>query len=425
MVLRSLCMFNMFASHPAIDGIEGDSPIFADHRCAAVPAKIGTVPPAKPDAESTMISHSSPNRWLVFAVLALGLAGCHAVDFYDTSLERPVPPALEPPRELSMISLPTYRVEPPDILQLEMLKLVPLPPYRVDIYDVLQIRVMYTMFDQPIDGFFLVEGEGIVTLGPAYGTVRVVGMTVDEATEAIKAKLQEVLVEPDVSVQLARTAGTQPVTGQYLVGPDGTVNLRQYGLLHVAGKTVTEIRLELQKQLSQYFDSPEVSVDVIAYNSKVFYVITEGAGLGDNVRRMPITGNETVLDAISTVNGLSQVSSTKVWVARPAPGGFGCEQILPVDYMAVSRGGSAATNYQVLPGDRVYIAEDGVIAANNWLTKMTAPIERLLGMLVAGHLDGSRLPDPRPRLQREPRILSGAWTFTRRLLDANLVNRKN
>ena len=136
--------------------------------------------------------------------------------------------------------------------------------------------------------------------------------------------------------------------------------------------------------MSQYFDSPEVAVDVIAYNSKVFYVITQGAGLGDNVRRVPITGNETVLDALSVVNGLSQVSSTKVWIARPAPGGFGCQQILPVDYEAIAKGGSAATNYQVMPGDRVFIAEDNVIAFNNYLTKVTAPIEKLLGISSLG-----------------------------------------
>jgi len=291
---------------------------------------------------------------------------------------------MEPPREKAMVSLPSYRVEPPDMLQLEVLKLVPLPPYRIDIYDRLEIHVLGTILDQSIDGFFLVEGEGIVTLGPAYGTARVAGMTVEEASEAITRKLQEVLQKPEVSVQLAYAAGTQQVTGQYVVAPDGTINLRQYGLVPVAGKTITEIRTDLAKHLSKYFDSPEVSVDVIGYNSKVFYVITEGAGLGDNVRRVPITGNETVLDALSVVNGLSQVSSTRIWIARPAPGGFGCEQILPVDYEAVARGGSSATNYQVMPGDRVFIAEDNVTAFNTYLGKVVMPVERLLGIASLG-----------------------------------------
>jgi len=318
------------------------------------------------------------------ATLFLGLSGCHPVDYYSGTLQEPLPPEMEPPRERSMVALPPYRVEPPDILMIEMLKMVPLPPYRIDIYDVLQIRVLGALLDQPIDGFYLVEGEGIVTLGPAYGRVRVAGMTVEEAADAITLKLQEVLTKPEVSVQLARTAGTAPVTGEYLVGPDGTVNLRQYGTLLVAGRTVAEIRQDLERHLSRWFDSPEVSVDVRQFNSKVFYVVTEGAGLGDNIRRVPITGNDTVLDALSAVNGLSQVSSATVWVARPAPGGFGCEQILPVDYEAVTRGGSTETNYQIMPGDRVFVQADGLVAANTWLTKVTAPIERLLGMASLG-----------------------------------------
>ena len=93
------------------------------------------------------------------------MTGCHAIDFYTPALESPVPPELEPPRELSKVSLPTYRIEPPDVIQLEVLRLVPRPSYRIDTYDVLQIRVMGVLLQQPIDDFFLVEGDGIVTLG--------------------------------------------------------------------------------------------------------------------------------------------------------------------------------------------------------------------------------------------------------------------
>ena len=103
--------------------------------------------------------------------------------------------------------------------------------------------------DQPIDNYYRVEAEGVVNLGPAYGSVRVVGMTLEEAKKAIEAKLGQIVREPEVSVQLAQVYGAQPVTGQYLVGPDGTINLRQYGVVHVAGLTVTEARLVLQKHL--------------------------------------------------------------------------------------------------------------------------------------------------------------------------------
>jgi Spy/CpxP family protein refolding chaperone len=53
----------------------------------------------------------------------------------------------------------------------------------------------------------------------------------------------------------------------------------------------------------------------------------------------------------------SRLSGKKVWVARPNSSESG-EQILPVDFAAITHGGSAATNYQIMPGDRVFIAEE-------------------------------------------------------------------
>ena len=332
-------------------------------------------------------------RVLLLPLATLALAGCQAVDYYDKTLEEPVAPPMEPPREMSMRSLPDYRIEPPDILQIELLKLVPLPPYRVEAYDVLQVNVLGTLLDQPINNYFLVEAEGTINLGPAYGTVRVAGMTIEEAQAVIKTKLLEILREPEVSVQLSRASGMQPVTGPYLVGPDGTVNLRQYGSVHMAGKTLTEAKLALEKHLSAFIDSPEASIDVAAYNSKVYYIITEGAGQGDNVVRLPVTGNETVLDAISQIQGLSQLSSKNIWIARPAPGGFGCEQVLPVEWDAITRGGATATNYQLMPGDRVFIASDPVMAFTAFANRIIGPFERVLGFgsLTASTVRGFQL----------------------------------
>lgn len=317
----------------------------------------------------------------VAVLLLLALAGCRSLDFYDPGSETPIPEPLIPPREKNMVSLPAYRVAPPDMLQIEVLKLVPKPPYRAETFDVLQIQVIGTLLDQPIDGFFLVEAEGTVNLGPAYGKVRVAGMTIDEATRQITEHLSQILRAPEVSVQLSRTSGLQPISGVYLVAPDGTVNLRQYGTVHVAGRTVAEVHEVLTRHLSQFLDSPDVAVDVAAYNSKVYYLVTQGASMGDNVVRLPITGNETVLDAVSNVGGLSQVSSKKLWIARPAPGNVGCEQILPIEWDAIVQGGATATNYQLMPGDRLFIAEDSAIALTNWLGNVTGPLQRIAGVL--------------------------------------------
>jgi polysaccharide export outer membrane protein len=318
-------------------------------------------------------------------VALLALTGCRAYDPYSPALEPPKPAAFLPPREKSMVSLPAYRIEPPDIIQIEMLKIIPLPPYRAEVFDVLQIRAQNPLPEQPLDGYFMVEAEGTLNLGPAYGSVRVAGMTIDEVRATVEQSLGKLLKNPGVSVQLARVSGAQPVTGQYLVGPDGTVNLRQYGVVHLAGKTVTEARIAIQNHLKEYLDSPEAAVDVIAYNSKVYYVVTQGAGLGDQIRRFPITGNETALDAIAQIQGLSQVSSKHIWIARPAMGNFGCQQILPIDWDSITQGAQTGTNYQLMPGDRVYIAEDELVTFSNLIGKTTAPLERIGGILSLGN----------------------------------------
>jgi polysaccharide export outer membrane protein len=125
-------------------------------------------------------------------------------------------------------------------------------------------------------------------------------------------------------------------------------------------------------------------VDVSGYNSKVYYIITDGAGLGDNVRRIPICGNETVLDAVASVGGISQLSSKRMWLARPSAKNSKNGMVLPIDYEGITRRGATETNYQIMPGDRVFIAGDTMVAVNNKLNKYTAPVERIMGLISLG-----------------------------------------
>ena len=312
------------------------------------------------------------------------------------------------PRELAKTVLPQYVIEPPDILMIETIHAVPKSPYMLKTLDVLSIRVAGTLPEGPIGGAYPIEPGGAVNLGIPYGVVRVTGLTVPQAREAIHTHLKQYLKEPDVAVALAELGASQRIAGQYLVGPDGTVTLGSYGGVHLVGMTLPEAKAAIETHLANYLESPVVSLDVFAFNSKVYYIVLQGAELGDVVYRFPITGNETVLDAIANISGLESVSSKRIWISRPT-GQPGCEQILPVDWVAVTENGAANSNYQVLPGDRVFVAEDRLVAFDNRMAKWLAPMERAMGFSLLSAGTATRLSGKVLRGGGNPRGIGGGF----------------
>ncbi|MEM9186269.1 MAG: polysaccharide biosynthesis/export family protein [Planctomycetota bacterium] len=289
------------------------------------------------------------------------------------------PPTSPVPRELAMVTMPRYVIEPPDILLINAVKIVPKSPHKIEPFDGLLIRLQGGLPDQPLADAYSVDPEGMVDLGPVYGKVKVVGLTIADAQDAVRDELAKVLQDPEVSVSLAFSSGAQQIAGEHLVAPDGRVNLGTYGSVYVTGMTLAQAKAAIEQRLSYYLEEPEVVVDVFAYNSKKYYVVTEGGGFGDQITDQPITGNETVLDALSRIGGLSQISSTEIYIARPAPNGVGCQQILPVDYVAITRGAETATNYQLMDGDRLYIKVDPLTRFDSLIGSITQPFERLAG----------------------------------------------
>jgi polysaccharide export outer membrane protein len=303
------------------------------------------------------------------------------------------------PRELSKVSMPPYVIEPPDILLIEAVRVVPLPPYKIAPQDILFVEVKDLPETPPLAGNATVESDGTINLGPDLGTISVVGKTLVEAKAAIEEVIRQKMIKSfKVTVLLVQPGALRQIRGEHLVRQDGIISLGSYGSVYVTGMTVPEAKQAIEEHLSRFLLKPELSLDILAYNSKVYYVITDGAGFGQQVARLAITGNETVLDAISNVNGLAPQSSKKIWIARPAPPGS-CDQphdqILPVDWNGITQCGQTATNYQVLPGDRIYVKADALMTFDNWLGKITNPMERLFGVAILGNaavrnLAGSR-----------------------------------
>jgi polysaccharide export outer membrane protein len=233
-----------------------------------------------------------------------------------------------------------------------------------------------------------------VNLGVTYGKPKlirmiddkVIRMTTEEAKTAIENHLKGLgFKEPKVSVALGATHGMQMVRGEHLVRPDGTVSLGSYGEVRVTAMTLPEAKKAIEQQLGKYLWEPEISLDVGGYNSKIYYVVLNLAGAGIQIIRLPITGNETVLDALGLINGLPpSASKDRVWLARPSPAHSGCDQVFRVDLRGITECAATATNYQLLPGDRVYVQADPLIAADIFLAKVIAPIERILGVTLLG-----------------------------------------
>lgn len=322
---------------------------------------------------------ANPRSLFVGVLLGtLFLSGCvhhrHCVDSNVAGL----------PRELDKTVLPTYVIEPPDILLIDAVRLIPKPPYLVEPLDSLFVHVTGTLQNEPIQGVYAVEPDGSVKLGFAYGAVAVAGLSVDQAKKAVETHIRRTLPNAQAYVSLAQSGGLQQIQGEHLVRPDGTVGLGTYGSVNVAGMTLDEAKAAIETHLSAKLLNPQVSLDVFAYNSKVYYVITDGGGFGEQVIRIPSSGNETVLDAISQINGLSAVSSKhRVYLVRPAAVGE-CDQVLPVDWKAITRGGRTATNYQVLPGDRICIDANPLVTTDTFLARVISPVERMFGITLLG-----------------------------------------
>src|SRR5690606_31520697 len=135
-------------------------------------------------------------------------------------------------------TLPPYRIEPPDLLLISAIRVVPKPPHTLEPFDGILVRAKNVNDDiAPIGDAYFIDPEGKIDLGPEYGKVQVSGLTIDDAQEEIRRHLSQVWPSVEVSVSLAASLGAQQISGEHLVGPDGSVNLGTYGSVFVTGMT--------------------------------------------------------------------------------------------------------------------------------------------------------------------------------------------
>ena len=254
---------------------------------------------------------SMPLKWVVGTALMVAMTTTGLIYVAGQSGEDPSVQTPEEPRKPVLGTRPVEKANPH-----RQFNQVPMPDYIVEPPDIIVVEVLEPLFQKPITGERLVRPDGKISLGD-YGEVFVAGLTTTEIKEKIINHLR-----------------------QYLT-PEGL------GLRKVVGQETIEI--DPRK-------SDRVFVDVVSFNSKVYYVQGEVESPG----RLPITGNEKVIDAITYGGGptFKSPGAAMVKLVRPAPRGQCCEQSFTVDLAALISKSDMTTNYQLMPGDRLVVYRD-------------------------------------------------------------------
>jgi protein involved in polysaccharide export with SLBB domain len=178
--------------------------------------------------------------------------------------------------------------------------------------------------------------------------------------ELNKSLLPTYVVEPGDGLLVLPAEFDSPLRlpGDQTVLLDGTIDLGKYGRPLVAGKTLAAIESDLKTWIeNQEKDAGAVTVRLVNRASKVYYVLGEVNAPG----AFPVAGRETVLDAIVAAGGLnSRASQTRIILSRPT-GPCDCRFVLPVCYRNIVQLGDTSTNYQIQPGDRIFVPARGLI----------------------------------------------------------------
>ncbi|MDR3234465.1 MAG: polysaccharide biosynthesis/export family protein [Planctomycetaceae bacterium] len=256
-----------------------------------------------------------------------------------------------------------YRIESPDVLTVDAHHLVPKVPYRLKTFDVINIAIGGCREESPSS----VEPGGIVQLGFDLGSVKLGGLTLPEAEEAVKQHLKggnipkdstipsQLRENPRVCLKLVRMTDMEQIAGERRVAPDGCLTLGSYGRVYVSGLTVAECTKAIEEQLAKKLENPEVTVEVTAMNSKKYYIVFYNPNGNEQIQVLPWSGNDDVMGTVSRMRDCLGISGFHIEHIRPAPdGGQPVKREIQWSNVLVSRSGFG-DNIRLLPDDRLIL----------------------------------------------------------------------
>ena len=133
------------------------------------------------------------------------------------------------------------------------------------------------------------------------------------------------------------------------ITPDGKISYPLVGELMAGGKTVEQVRVEMEARLKKYISEPIATVMVTGVLGNIVYVIGQVNKPGSFIMNPTIS----VLQALSLAGGGNPYAKLDSTVIIRSAGGT--QRVLPFKYGAVSSGRDLAENVQLESGDVVVV----------------------------------------------------------------------
>ncbi|MFH2044507.1 MAG: polysaccharide biosynthesis/export family protein [Pseudomonadota bacterium] len=141
----------------------------------------------------------------------------------------------------------------------------------------------------------------------------------------------------------------EALTSVPTVLPDGFISFPLIGNMQAAGKTVTELKAEIEGKLVRYVPDIVLFLEVRQANSMIVYVI----GRVNNPGRISLNANINVLQALSTAGGLNVFAkNNKIKIFREENGKT---RIFPFEYDKIVKGENLEQNIRLKKGDIVVV----------------------------------------------------------------------
>jgi len=139
---------------------------------------------------------------------------------------------------------------------------------------------------------------------------------------------------------------------QVPVRPDGRISTPLANDVQAAGLTTDELKTVLTEKLGEYVTAPEVTVVVLAVNSRRVYVLGEVVRPGP----VPLATDTRVLDAVSAAGGFSTFADKdRVKIIRRGEGGAVTEYRF--SYSDFVEGTADTANMLLENGDTVVVSD--------------------------------------------------------------------